>query len=142
MICAGQSVTLTANGANTYSWSTASSATSIAVSPTVNTTYTLTGSNGQGCNSTVVYTQSVSACTNIKNVFNTQNEFQIYPNPSLGVFTITSDVSGTVIIYNAMGAEIEQLKLPAGPNTINLSSRPNGIYFVKCGSVIKKVIKE
>lgn len=48
-ICNGSSVTLTANGANTYSWSTGSSSTSVVVSPTVNTAYVLTGTTAAGC---------------------------------------------------------------------------------------------
>jgi hypothetical protein len=49
LICSGNSVTLTASGASTYSWSNGSTATSIVVSPTAFTTYTLFGSNGSGC---------------------------------------------------------------------------------------------
>lgn len=48
-ICAGQSTTLTATGASTYSWSTGSTATSIVVSPSSTTTYTVGGSNIGTC---------------------------------------------------------------------------------------------
>lgn len=44
IICAGTTVTLTANGAVTYTWSTGSINSSVIVSPTVTTTYTVTGS--------------------------------------------------------------------------------------------------
>lgn len=44
--CAGTSATLFASGANSYSWSTGSSSTSIIVSPSVTTVYTLTGTSG------------------------------------------------------------------------------------------------
>lgn len=45
-VCAGSSATLTAGGANTYTWSTANNATSIVVTPTTNTTYTVAGTAG------------------------------------------------------------------------------------------------
>lgn len=45
-VCNGSSVTLTANGAATYTWSTLSNSSSIAVSPTATTVYSLSGSNG------------------------------------------------------------------------------------------------
>lgn len=49
-ICAGESATLTANGAATYTWSAGSQTlTSIVVSPTTTTTYTLNGASAQGC---------------------------------------------------------------------------------------------
>lgn len=51
-VCIGQSVTLAANGGNSYTWTTPSgttSGTSIQVSPTSATDYTLTGDNSLGC---------------------------------------------------------------------------------------------
>ncbi|RYY90691.1 MAG: HYR domain-containing protein [Chitinophagaceae bacterium] len=52
-ICAGTSATLNASGAETYSWSPGGlTGNSIQVSPTVTTTYTVTGSNASGCQST------------------------------------------------------------------------------------------
>lgn len=53
-ICSGQQVTITASGANTYSWSppTGLSTTTgpvVIASPTANTTYTVTGTNSLGC---------------------------------------------------------------------------------------------
>lgn len=49
-ICAGESATLTANGAATYTWSAGSQTlTSIVVSPTITTTYTLNGASSEGC---------------------------------------------------------------------------------------------
>ncbi|MFN0213924.1 MAG: T9SS type A sorting domain-containing protein, partial [Saprospiraceae bacterium] len=47
-ICAGQSATLTASGAETYVWSTGESGASITVSPSESTTFTVTGTTG-GC---------------------------------------------------------------------------------------------
>ncbi|MBP7810501.1 MAG: T9SS type A sorting domain-containing protein [Bacteroidia bacterium] len=45
-VCSGNSATITASGsATTYSWSTSATTSSIVVSPTVTTTYTVTGSN-------------------------------------------------------------------------------------------------
>ncbi len=45
-VCQGSSVTLTASGAATYSWSTGATTTTIAISPTVSTNYTVTGTSG------------------------------------------------------------------------------------------------
>ena len=51
--CAGSPVTLTANGADTYTWSTTATTNTTTVSPTANTTYTVTGTNTlTGCTST------------------------------------------------------------------------------------------
>ncbi|MDZ4664947.1 MAG: T9SS type A sorting domain-containing protein, partial [Bacteroidota bacterium] len=45
-ICAGQSTTLSASGATTYSWNTGATTTVISVSPPSTTVYTLSGYNG------------------------------------------------------------------------------------------------
>ncbi|MCC6371145.1 MAG: gliding motility-associated C-terminal domain-containing protein [Bacteroidia bacterium] len=52
-ICPLETATLTVMGATTYSWSNAVFTNSIAVSPTVNTQYTVTG-NAMGCTNTAV----------------------------------------------------------------------------------------
>jgi hypothetical protein len=57
-ICSGQSVTLTANGANTYSWSTGQTTNSIVVSPTITTYYTVNNINS--CSSTATSTVTVN----------------------------------------------------------------------------------
>lgn len=53
-ICSGQSATLTANGASSYSWSTGQTTNSIVVSPTSTTDYTVIGSTLAGCTATAV----------------------------------------------------------------------------------------
>ncbi len=62
-ICAGQSATLTATGANSYTWSagvTAAAADTAVASPAVTTSYTVTGSNAAGCTGTAVATVTIS----------------------------------------------------------------------------------
>lgn len=84
-ICAGNSTTLTANGATSYTWAPGGqTTTSIVVSPTVNTTYTITGANGTCTNST---TASVS----------------ITPSPTLTVNS-PSICAGQVATLTASGA--------------------------------------
>jgi hypothetical protein len=48
-ICSGTSVNLTASGATTYTWNTAATTSSISVTPSVTTTYTVVGENVPGC---------------------------------------------------------------------------------------------
>jgi gliding motility-associated-like protein len=59
-ICAGANPTLSANGATTYSWSTAQTGSSISVSPSNTTSYTITGTDGNNCKNTAVSTVSVN----------------------------------------------------------------------------------
>ena len=59
-ICSGQTANLTASGATNYTWSTGAFTNSVTVSPTLNTTYTVTGESG-GCSVTAIKTLSVNA---------------------------------------------------------------------------------
>ncbi len=61
--CAGQTTTVTATGANSYTWSTGSTTNSIVVSPIGNTTYTVVGSSIPSCTSSIVFTPSLIATT-------------------------------------------------------------------------------
>lgn len=65
-ICAGSSTTLTGTGANSYTWSPATglsctSCTNTIASPASTTTYTVTGTDGNGCTNTANVTVTVNA---------------------------------------------------------------------------------
>ena len=61
--CSGQTTTVTATGANSYTWSTGSTTNSIVVSPIGNTTYTVVGSSIPSCTSSIVFTPSLITTT-------------------------------------------------------------------------------
>ncbi len=58
-ICSGQSISLNASAATTYTWSTGSNAQSINVTPAVTTVYNVTASNGPACNASASATVNV-----------------------------------------------------------------------------------
>ena len=70
-ICEGDSVTLTASGANNYTWSTGANTAVIKVKPTVNTNYIVTG--------------SLTGCTSLSGQANTS--INVNPKPTIGAIT-------------------------------------------------------
>jgi len=52
VICSGQTTSLSAGGASTYTWNTGATGSPVTVSPTTSTTYTVTGTSAAGCTST------------------------------------------------------------------------------------------
>ncbi|NBS67265.1 MAG: hypothetical protein EBT33_23555, partial [Betaproteobacteria bacterium] len=48
-LCAGQSINITASGANTYTWSNNSNNSSITISPTISSSYSVSGTSTAGC---------------------------------------------------------------------------------------------
>ena len=59
-ICFGESVTLSTNAVSNISWSTGSSASSINLSPTTNTTVMVTGQAASGCTTSIALTVTVN----------------------------------------------------------------------------------
>jgi hypothetical protein len=59
-VCAGSTVSLSANGASTYSWNTGATGSMVPVSPSVTTTYTVNGNNSVGCTGTATFQVSAS----------------------------------------------------------------------------------
>lgn len=59
-VCQGSSVTITASGGSSYTWSSGQNTASITVTPGSQTTYTVTASNATGCTGTAQHTISVN----------------------------------------------------------------------------------
>lgn len=134
--------TITASGASTYTWNTAATTTAIAISPSITTVYTVTGTDSNGCMNSTSFTQSVSACTSVQQSEVGSSEFGVYPNPTSGVVTIKAKAGLQIIVYNIIGELILTTELKTDTVEINLNAQANGIYFIKVGSVTRKIIKE
>ncbi len=130
ILCTGNTATLSATGATTYSWSGVGSGASIAVNPTVTTVYTVTGTDANGCVATIAITQTVSACTGIGELSKTAS-LMVYPNPATSDVTVfVSDLSNStkVEVMDALGRVIISAELKATSTTISVSELANGMY--------------
>ncbi len=59
-ICIGNSTTLNASGASTYTWSTSATTASISITPTITTSYSVAGTSTNGCSAMAVSTVTVN----------------------------------------------------------------------------------
>ncbi|MEI6020827.1 MAG: T9SS type A sorting domain-containing protein, partial [Bacteroidota bacterium] len=131
LMCVGESVSLTAGGANTYVWNTGSTNNNIVVSPTLSTTYTLTGTDINSCQNKVVYTQSVSACNGLDKLSGNGIKMNVFPNPNNGEFYIVSDQDLNIIITNELGQHILSAQLNENnQHQVQINKLSNGIYFI------------
>jgi hypothetical protein len=128
IICVGSTASLTATGATSYTWNTAATTSVIAVSPTVTTTYTVTGVTGV-CSNSLTITQNVSLCTGVNEVLGSL--VTIYPNPNNGVFTIELNATTQVTITTILGDVLLNTTLNTGKQMLDIQNKANGIYFVK-----------
>lgn len=142
LICVGETATLSVSGANTYTWSTTQNVLSISVSPSVTTTYTVNGTDNNGCENFAVISQSVSACLGIETLASSASDYiYVYPNPCNGNFTIETEQETSIFITNTLGEIILTQILQQGVNTINISSQACGMYFIKYENSNFKIIK-
>lgn len=139
IICAGETLTLSAYGADTYTWSNGLMTPFIVEAPQQTMTYTLNGSDSSGCNSSVLITQIVNACTGIKDVESDVYAISVYPNPNNGNFIVEMKGKGEAALYNSIGQCVANYILVEGLNSISETSFSKGIYFlhIKIDSRIK-----
>jgi len=130
-ICRNESANLTVSGASTYSWSTSSTATAIVVSPTTQTTYTVVGTDANGCKNTGSIIIKVYACVGLDENASAAFNINIYPNPSSGEFNISSGENMSLLLINELGQLITELELNAeNAYTAEVKGLSKGIYFI------------
>ena len=133
-MCLGESNTLSASGASSYSWSTSSSGASVVINPTITTSYSVVGTSAEGCSSTSTVNQIVDLCTGITSPgAMADSKISVYPNPNNGRFEVS--VSGltnvTVEVYSLIGQQIFRVTDVSSSVNVSLADYDNGIYFVR-----------
>ena len=146
VICLNESVSLTSSGAITYTWSTQQIGSSIVVSPTVSSNYTVNATDANGCSNSSTYSLQVDECVGISKPRAAQNLFKLYPNPNEGQFFVESGSEIEILVVNALGQQVLVQKVSVGKNQLELHEVAKGMYFLKYkeGSSEKtiKIIKQ
>ncbi len=62
-VCLGNSLNMTASGANTYTWSNGTAFPSVVVNPLANTCYSVIGTNSLGCSAMAVHCVSITTAS-------------------------------------------------------------------------------
>jgi hypothetical protein len=152
VICQGESSNLTAAGnGDTFLWNNGSTGSSITVKPAFDLPYgyTVTASSAAGCSSSATFTLQVNKCTGLQEVTYWGN-LQISPNPSAGVFNISTSDANTnsnVKVYNTIGKLIRSESIVSENTRIDLESEASGVYIVYVTSNnkvthVSKIIKQ
>lgn len=131
VICKGQSTSITASGATNYTWSNGSHAAIINVTPTVTSTYTITGINADGCKNTAAVTITVN-CTELNELVPEATFFSCFPNPTKTQLNIRCNKEvkmAGVRLIDMLGKVCYQAH--GDVDTINVSLLEPGIYFLE-----------
>lgn len=124
-VCAGQSLSLTASGASTYSWNTGSTSANVVVTPTSNTTYTVSGTSAEGCTTNsiksvtvnvlplVIITGNASICSGVSASLSASGantySWNTGASSSQLVVTPSSNTSYSVTGYSAEGCQADAI---------------------------------
>ena len=150
-ICTGETTTLTASGASTYSWlPNGSGGSSLVINGVIagNLTYVVTGYDSKGCSNDSTVSVNVSKCTGIASVANSGSGVKVYPNPNAGEFTVELDngLNKSIEVTDLTGRVILVSTTKEDKATINISTFAKGVYYVKVQSnnsvEVIKVIKQ
>ena len=123
----GQSVQLTVTGADTYLWSTGETTETITVSPTMDTTYFVTGFSHNGCSTTAhIIVRVNTGCEELDGI----EKPSLYPNPANDKVEIFMPLIDEVQVFNLMGVRIDHVKAERKIVELNTSAYPPGVYVV------------
>jgi hypothetical protein len=144
MICFGQSAVLSVTGAVNYTWSTGSNSTSITDSPTVNTTYSVSGTSSLGCSATKSVTVIVSICNSVVQNTNFPSHTYISPNPASDQLNVNTELECLYEIFDQAGRTVMSGKLSEGNTRLFVGELANGIYSLQLknanGSYYSKLV--
>ncbi len=144
-VCINSTITLTGNGADTYSWTGATTSTDnplnyVAVSTGVKN-FTVTGTDATtGCKTKATINKTVVACNlaGLSNVSGNE-ETSVFPNPFTTEIKISA-LDGSVVIYNALGQVVISTTVH-GSATVNAAELPKGAYLVKTYDLNGELVK-
>ncbi|MBK9283646.1 MAG: T9SS type A sorting domain-containing protein [Sphingobacteriaceae bacterium] len=132
-ICLGETATLSAIGADNYSWSPGTIGNLQVVNPTLTTNYTVTGTSFYGCSSEKSFTLTVLICNSINNYNDINKTFLIYPNPAFDHIHLLNNSmkAENFECFDLMGHKIWSKQFENGDHYINLSDLTPGVYILK-----------
>lgn len=144
-VCSGQSVTLSVNGSNTYTWSTLQIGTVISVTPFADAVYAVYSTDNYGCHNSTQIIISISPCTSVDELNIENKEWRIYPNPIEEIMNVEFLVFNREIemqITDVLGNVIKNSTLNTQYSQINASNLKSGIYYIKIGNTTRKFVKK
>lgn len=149
MLCIGEQATLSATGANTYTWNSGDNSPSLTISPNQTTTYTVVGLSTYGCINEAYITQVVTPCTGINSSETANTIFSFFPNPFSDDLKISCETINEKMhaeIFNVLGQSVMIQKITEPVSILNLKDFANGVYYLKVtdgkSSLTQKVIKQ
>jgi hypothetical protein len=143
-VCPLQSFTLTATGAQSYTWNTGSTSGTIVTSSASTSTFSVTGiSDSSMCAGYKKTNVTIRDCTGIENRDQNSISFKVYSAFGSNVVIENSEKTA-VIITDQLGKAVFRAIFSIGEHNLNLDLA-SGIYYILCqgdnGSRVFKFLK-
>ncbi len=140
-IRSGESSLLSVSGASRYVWNTGETVESLRVYPTETTTYTVAGHNGT-CSAEASVTVTVTGSIGIE-AAQSAEELSLYPNPATDKVTIRNiTATEAVVLMDVYGRQLSTWRPQTEVLTISLAEYPKGVYMLRNGNKVVKVVKK
>ena len=135
-ICTGNTIAIYASGGSTYLWNTGATAAHITETPTVTTTYNVTGSNASGCTGNAAITITVQDCATGISEINSSASVLISPNPfnesaTVIITGVESVQSHEMKLYDVLGNEVRSQRFTGNQTTLERGTLADGVYFYR-----------
>ena len=131
-ICKGDRVTYTVSGGTTYNWFNNATTSTIAISPSLSTVYTVSATTN-GCTLSKSFSVTVNPCTAIGENNPALQDIVLYPNPVNALLTIETKLGGELSIVDINGKMVLQQTISSGKHEINTETLKAGVYFIQLG---------
>ena len=136
----GGTATLVASGANNYLWSTGETTASITVSPSQTTTYTVAGTDANGCTGTAQFTVYVDGIEEAASIVS------VFPNPVEQVVTVKANSIERIRLFDITGQMLLDSTESGDTATIDMSGFAIGQYILQVSTknnvATQKLIKK
>lgn len=78
------------------------------------------------------YTINITGTTGLNDIAN-NSSFELFPNPSTGIFTLTTDnnISNDIEVYSIVGNVVLKQTATSPQLIVDMTGQPKGLYFVK-----------
>jgi hypothetical protein len=130
-ICAGESVTLSAQGAASYTWTGPSvflTGLVLIHQPITSASYSLAGMNGVGCKDSSVVQITVDQCVGITE--KADQRVILFPNPSVGLYQLKGPPVSGYSVFDASGRLLKVGNTDPACPAVDLRGLESGIYFI------------
>ncbi len=131
-ICDGESRIYSASGADTYTWSNSSNNSTLTLSPTVTTSYSVTGTSTlNGCSANRSFTVTVNKCTGLSENNISGSSFRVYPNPVSNELFIETETNIRLKLIDQLGQFMFEEHFEKGKYELDMTRFDKGIYFLE-----------